>query len=94
MNSTISTARVIEIGSVTAGIAVPEDDGFRFFSSQRVFDPLDGRRFRSLRQVTAAAHNRCRRTTPSPEPRSTRTKPADLPTDLLLAIPGRFLLSV
>jgi len=49
MSSTISTARVIEIGRVTAGIAVPEEDGFRFFSSQRAFDPLDGRRFRSLR---------------------------------------------
>jgi hypothetical protein len=92
-NGTINTARVIEFGSVTAGIAVPEEGGFRFFSSQRAFDALDGRRFRSLRQITAAVHDRWQRSIP-PKPRSPRTNPADAPADLLLAIPGPFLLPV
>jgi hypothetical protein len=93
-NSTISTARVIEIGSVTAGVAVPEENGFRFFSSQRPFDALDGRRFRSLKQATAAASDRWRRTAPAPEPRSSRAKPEDSTAELLLALPGPFLLPV
>ena len=35
-------ARVIEVGEVAAGIAVPEDRGVRFFSASRDFDGLDG----------------------------------------------------
>lgn len=51
-------ARVIEIGEVTAGIAVPEPSGVRFFSSQRDFDPLDGTVFRSVEQAAKAARDR------------------------------------
>lgn len=51
-------ARVIEIGEVTAGIAVPEPGGVRFFSSERDFDPLDGTVFRSVEQAAKAARDR------------------------------------
>ncbi|CAA2101776.1 hypothetical protein MBUL_01348 [Methylobacterium bullatum] len=50
--------RVIEIGEVTAGIAVPERGGVRFFSSERDFDPLDGLVFRSVEQAAKAARDR------------------------------------
>jgi hypothetical protein len=93
-SSAISTARVIEFGSVTAGIAVPEEGGFRFFSSQRAFDALDGRRFRSIKQATAAASGRWRRTDPAPEPRSSRAKPEDPTADLRPAFPGPLPLPV
>ncbi|WP_419539354.1 hypothetical protein [Methylobacterium mesophilicum] len=51
-------ARVIEIGEVTAGIAVPEGRGVRFFSSARDFDGLDGAVFRTAEQATRAARAR------------------------------------
>jgi hypothetical protein len=61
------TARVIEIGEVTAGIVVPEPGGVRFFSSSRDFDPLDGAIFRSVEQAAKAARERFRqRTRPAP----------------------------
>ena len=44
-------ARVIEIGEVTAGIAVPEGRGVRFVSSARDFDGLDGAVFRTAEQA-------------------------------------------
>lgn len=47
--------RVIEVGAVTAGIAVPEARGVRFFSSSRAFDRLDGTVFRSTEQAARAA---------------------------------------
>lgn len=53
-------ARVIEIGEVTAGIAVPEGRGVRFFSSARDFDGLDGAVFRTAEQATRAARERIR----------------------------------
>lgn len=93
-NTTISTARVIEIGNMTAGIAVPEEGGYRFFSAQPPFDALDGRRFRSLKLIASAAHERWQRNAPPPIPKSSPTKLADLSPDLLLAIPGPFLLPV
>ena len=52
--------RVIEIGEVTAGIAVPEGRGVRFFSSARDFDGLDGVLFRTAEQATRAARARIR----------------------------------
>lgn len=52
--------RVIEIGEVTAGIAVPEHGGVRFFSSQRDFDLLDGTVFGSVEQAARAARARFR----------------------------------
>jgi hypothetical protein len=48
-------ARVIEIGEITAGIAVPEARGVRFFSSARAFDGLDGAVFRTAEQAARAA---------------------------------------
>ena len=47
--------RVIEVGPVTAGIAVPEGHRVRFFSSSRDFDGLDGTLFRSAEQAAQAA---------------------------------------
>lgn len=52
--------RVIEIGEVAAGIAVPEPGGVRFFSSARDFDDLDGTVFRSTEQAARAARARFR----------------------------------
>ena len=52
------TARVIEVGETTAGIAVPEHGGVRFYSSKRSFDGLDGTLFRSFEQATRAARER------------------------------------
>lgn len=57
---TLPPTRVIEVGEVTAGIAVPEPRGVRFFSSQRTFDPLDGTLFRSVEQAARAARERAR----------------------------------
>ncbi|GJD30408.1 hypothetical protein PMNALOAF_1655 [Methylobacterium adhaesivum] len=52
--------RIIEIGEVTAGIAVPEKGGVRFFSSQSDFDLLDGTVFGSVEQAARAARERFR----------------------------------
>ena len=52
--------RIIEIGEITAGIAVPERGGVRFFSSQRDFDLLDGTVFGSVEQAARAARERFR----------------------------------
>jgi hypothetical protein len=87
-NTTSSTARVIEIGNMTAGIAVPEEGGYRFFSAQPPFDTLDGRRFRSLKLIASAAHERWRRSAPPPASNSSPTKLADPSPDLLLAVPA------
>jgi hypothetical protein len=86
----IGQARVIEIDGIAAGIAVAVEGGFRFFSAQRSFDALDRRLFRSLKQATSAAQRRLQRKIPPREPRPNRTEEADL----MLAIPGPFLLPV
>ena len=52
--------RIIEVGEIAAGIAVPEPGGVRFFSSARVFDDLDGTVFRSTEQAARAARERFR----------------------------------
>jgi hypothetical protein len=86
----IGQARVIEIDGVAAGIVVAEEGGFRFFSAQHPFDPLDRRLFRSLKQATSAAQRRLQRKIPPREPRPNRAGEAEL----MLAIPGPFLLPV
>ncbi|QWG20776.1 hypothetical protein KMZ68_06980 [Bradyrhizobium sediminis] len=48
-------AYIIEVLHQTAGIVAFDERGFRFFSSQRVFDSLEGRRFRSARDAERAA---------------------------------------
>lgn len=49
------TAFVIEIRNRTAGIVAGDGAGFRFFSSERAFDSLEGRHFRSARHAERAA---------------------------------------
>ena len=51
----MSNAYVIEIGSHTAGIVTRGERGYRFFSSDRIFDRLEGREFRSARDGERAA---------------------------------------
>jgi hypothetical protein len=48
-------AYIIEIGSHTAGIVTRDERSFRFFSSDRIFDSLEGREFRSARDAERAA---------------------------------------
>ena len=51
----MSKAYIIEIHDRTAGIVAGDERGFTFFSSERAFDRLDGRDFRSAREVERAA---------------------------------------
>lgn len=48
-------AYIIEIHDHTAGIVTRGERGFRFFSSERLFDSLEGREFRSARDAERAA---------------------------------------
>ena len=48
-------AYIIEIESRTAGIVARDEQGYRFFSSERTFDGLEGREFRSARDAERAA---------------------------------------
>lgn len=48
-------AYIIEINDYTAGIVTKDKRGFRFFSSERLFDSLEGREFRSARDAERAA---------------------------------------
>ncbi len=51
-----SNAYIIEIHDRAAGIVTRDARGFRFFSSERLFDGLEGRQFRSAREAERAAH--------------------------------------
>jgi hypothetical protein len=51
----MSNAYIIEIGSYTAGIVTKDERSYRFFSSDRIFDSLEGREFRSARDAERAA---------------------------------------
>ena len=51
----MSKAYVIEVFNRTAGIVTGDERGFRFFSSDRAFDRLDGHEFRSARDAERAA---------------------------------------
>jgi hypothetical protein len=51
----MSNAYIIEVGSRTAGIVAKDERGYRFFSSDRIFDSLEGREFRSARDAERAA---------------------------------------
>ena len=51
----MSKAFIIEIHDRAAGIVTSDGRGFRFFSSERLFDSLEGRRFGSAREVERAA---------------------------------------
>ncbi len=52
----MSDAFVIETARHTAGIAVRERSGFRFYASEALFQPLDDRVFRGLHAVRAAVN--------------------------------------
>jgi hypothetical protein len=51
----MSKAYIIEIRNRTAGIVTAGEHGFRFFSSERTFDSLEGREFSSARDAERAA---------------------------------------
>jgi hypothetical protein len=51
----MSKAYIIEVHNCTAGIVAGNERGFTFFSSDRVFDRLDGRDFRTAREAERAA---------------------------------------
>jgi hypothetical protein len=51
----MSKAYFIEVRNRTAGIIAGYEHGFRFFSSERDFDRLEGREFRSARDAGRAA---------------------------------------
>lgn len=51
----MSNAYIIEVGSHTAGIVTKDERSYRFFSSDRIFDSLDGREFHSARDAERAA---------------------------------------
>jgi hypothetical protein len=48
-------AYIIEIESRTAGIVARDEQGYRVFSSDRTFDGLEGREFRSAPDAERAA---------------------------------------
>jgi hypothetical protein len=50
----MSKAYIIEVHQRTAGIVASEGSGFVFFSSDRAFDRLEGREFRSARDAERA----------------------------------------
>ncbi|MCP3473940.1 hypothetical protein NLM33_26860 [Bradyrhizobium sp. CCGUVB1N3] len=51
----MTKAYIIEVHDRTAGIIARDAHGFRFFSSERLFDSLEGRQFRSARDAERAA---------------------------------------
>ncbi|MGY8666775.1 hypothetical protein Q3C01_31080 [Bradyrhizobium sp. UFLA05-109] len=51
----MTQAYIIEVNDRTAGIIARDERGFRFFSSERLFDSLEGRQFRSARDAERAA---------------------------------------
>jgi len=51
----MSNAYIIEVQDRAAGIVTRDGRGFSFFSSERAFDSLEGRVFRSVREAERAA---------------------------------------
>jgi len=49
----MSKAYIIEVRNRTAGIVAGDENGFRFFSSDRAFDSLEGREFHPLAMRSA-----------------------------------------
>jgi hypothetical protein len=54
MSQPQSNAYIIEIHDRAAGIVARDERGYRFFSSERLFDSLDGRQFGSAREAERA----------------------------------------
>lgn len=57
----MSDAIIIELSNHTAGIAVREGAGYRFYASESLFRDIDARKFRRLREVQAAVDGLLRR---------------------------------
>jgi hypothetical protein len=55
MSQAQSNAYIIEIHDRAAGVVTRDARGCRFFSSERLFDSLEGRQFRSARDAERAA---------------------------------------
>jgi hypothetical protein len=53
----MSSALIITVGDITAGLLVGWAGNFRFFSSAPAFDVLDGRSFGSAEQASRAANS-------------------------------------
>ena len=51
----MSNAYIIEVQDRAAGIVARDGRGFSFFSSERLFDSLEGRTFFSVRDAERAA---------------------------------------
>jgi hypothetical protein len=51
----MSRAYIIEVNNRTAGIVTGDERGFSFFSSERMFDSLEGRQFGSAPNAELAA---------------------------------------
>jgi hypothetical protein len=51
----MAKAYIIEVRNRAAGIVTGDEHGFRFFSSERTSDRLEGREFRSAREAQRAA---------------------------------------
>lgn len=51
----MSRAYIIEVNNRTAGIVTGDERGFSFFSSERMFDSLEGRQFGSAPDAELAA---------------------------------------
>ena len=51
----MANAYIIEIDDEAAGIVTKDGRGYRFFSSERIFDGLEGHEFRSARDAERAA---------------------------------------
>jgi hypothetical protein len=69
----MADAYVIEADDLTAGIAIREHGGFRFYASSTPFWDLDQRKFRHLQEIRIAAR---RALSPVPEPPATITEQA------------------
>lgn len=84
-------AHVIEIGEVAAGIVVRADSRhLRFHAAAEPFGRLEGRLFRSLREVTAAAAALLARRGPPREPHCEPPAGSDRTAELMLAAYGPF----
>lgn len=60
MSTAQANAFVIEITGITAGLAVPERGGYRFFAADARFAGLDGSRFGALDQIERAGRRHVR----------------------------------
>ena len=60
----MTSAHIIEVGGIAAGIVVADQGCFRFFASERACHPLEGARFRTVDHAARAARESLRGSTP------------------------------